>query len=323
MPLELKSASRIALDLRLPDVAELSPVVCGIAYGAGRVAYSALETTWRWGMSKEHLLAHQAFWKSLVLWLSEMGKPRVRLLSDSSGAVVGEEYRLDLAATGDDFLPSPNAVVTASVVAPDGGEHLVALNPLWEEEGRYNAFFVPYIPGEYKVNYEIRLPERMLHAQTAFVARQIGVEADDVSYNEALLRDMARIAGGRFFTVEEYGKLSALPVSSELPKRTETMPLSSYWPLYALFAMCVEDFAFWVVEIPLLNQSMTSHHDELLELGVVPVLAFGDARLADVDGDLTGIQGMHQLGEAATGIHIHLQWEGRLLIRQIREVRGV
>ncbi len=238
MPLELKSASRIALDLRLADANESAPVVCGIAYGAGRVAYSALETTWRWGMSKEHLLAHQAFWKSLVLWLSEMGKPRVRLLSDSHGAVVGEEYRLDLAATGDDFLPSPNAVVTATVVAPDGGEHLAALNPLWEEEGRYNAFFVPSTPGEYKVNYEIRLPERTLHAQTAFVARQIGVETDDVSYNEALLRDMARITGGRFLTVEDYGKLNALPVSSELPKRTETMPLSAYWPLYAIFALC-------------------------------------------------------------------------------------
>ncbi len=183
-------------------------------------------------------MAHQSFWKSLILWLSEMGKPRVRLLSDSRGAVVGEEYRLDLAATGDDFLPSPNAVVNAAVIAPDGSEQLVALNPLWEEEGRYNAFFVPSTPGEYKVEYEIRLPERALHAQTAFVARQTGVEADDVSYNEALLRDMARITGGQFLPLQEYGTLKSLPVSPELPMKTETMPLSAHWPLYLLFALC-------------------------------------------------------------------------------------
>ena len=238
MPQEVKSASRSALDLRLGDASEPAPVVCGIAYGAGRVAYTSLESTWHWGMTKEHQQAHQSFWKSLVLWLSEMGKPRVRLLSDSRGAVVGEEYRLDLAVTGDDFLPSPNAVVNASVIAPDGVEQLVALNPLWEEEGRYNAFFVPSAPGEYKVEYEIRLPERTLHAQTAFVARQTGVEADDVSFNEALLRDMARITGGQFLTLQEYSSLKTLPVSSELPKKTETMPLSSHWILYALFALC-------------------------------------------------------------------------------------
>ena len=238
MPQEVKSASRSALDLRLGEASDSAPVVCGIAYGAGRVAYTALESTWRWGMSKEHQLAHQTFWKSLILWLSEMGKPRVRLLSDSRGAVVGEEYRLDLAATGDDFLPSPNAVVNATVTAPNGGEQLVALNPLWEEEGRYNAFFVPTVPGEYKVAYEIRLPERTLHAQTAFVARQTGVEADDVSANEALLRDMARITGGQYLALEEYRSLKALPVSSELPKKTETTPLSSHWPLYILFALC-------------------------------------------------------------------------------------
>ena len=237
MPQEVKSASRSALDLQLGDASDTTPVVCGIAYGAGRVAYTALESTWRWGMTKEHQLAHQSFWKSLILWLSEMGKPRVRLLSDSRGAVVGEEYRLDLAVTGDDFLPSPNAVVNATVIAPDGSEQVVALNPLWEEEGRYNAFFVSPIPGEYKVAYEIRLPERTLHAQTAFVARQTGVEADDVSTNEALLRDMARITGGQFLTLDEYSNLKSLPVSPELPKKIETMPLSSHWPLYALFAL--------------------------------------------------------------------------------------
>ena len=101
-----------------------------------------------------------------------------------------------------------------------------------------NAFFVPSAPGEYKVAYEIRLPERTLHAQTAFVARQTGVEADDVSTNEALLRDMARITGGQFLTLDEYSKLKSLLVSAELPKKTETMPLSSHWSLYALFARC-------------------------------------------------------------------------------------
>ena len=36
-------------------------------------------------------------------------------------------------------------------------------------------------------------------------------------------------------------------------------------------------------ELALLNEAVTGDHDEELPLGVVPVLAFGDAGLADVD----------------------------------------
>ena len=85
----------------------------------------------------------------------------------------------------------------------------------------------------------------------------------------------------------------------------------------------LQHFAFGIVEVALLNQSMPFHYNELLELGVVPVLAFGDARLGDVNAHLTCIEGVYQLGEATTVIHIHLQVKGGLLVRQITEVGAV
>ncbi len=42
-------------------------------------------------------------------------------------------------------------------------------------------------------------------------------------------------------------------------------------------------YYFVGAEFAFLNQSVTADHDEELPLGVVPVLAFGDAGLADVD----------------------------------------
>ena len=81
-----------------------------------------------------------------------------------------------------------------------------------------------------------------------------------------------------------------------------------------------QDLAFGVVEVPLLDEAVALDHDELLELGVVPVLALGDAGLGDVDGDLAGIQGMHELGEGAAVIDIHLQREGHLLLGEIAQV---
>ena len=45
----------------------------------------------------------------------------------------------------------------------------------------------------------------------------------------------------------------------------------------------------------LLNESMTAHNDEELPLCVVPMLAFCDAWLADVDAYLTAVECVHKL----------------------------
>ena len=84
-----------------------------------------------------------------------------------------------------------------------------------------------------------------------------------------------------------------------------------------------DNLPFGVVEVALLDEAMTRHHDKELPLGVVPMLTLGDARLADVDAHLAAIQRMHQLGERASLVHIHLQREGDLLLGKIREIRGV
>ena len=39
-------------------------------------------------------------------------------------------------------------------------------------------------------------------------------------------------------------------------------------------------------QFTLLNQAVAGNHDEELPFGIVPMLAFGDPRFADVDGEL-------------------------------------
>ena len=58
-----------------------------------------------------------------------------------------------------------------------------------------------------------------------------------------------------------------------------------------------EDLAFWIIKVALLDESMAFDHDELLELGVVPMLPLGDSGFGDVDADLAGIVRVDQLGE--------------------------
>ena len=81
-----------------------------------------------------------------------------------------------------------------------------------------------------------------------------------------------------------------------------------------------EHFTFRVIQVTLLDKAVTLHHNELLELRVVPMLSFGDARLADIDTHLPCIQRMHQLRKRASLINVHLQWERHLLLRQVAQV---
>ena len=83
----------------------------------------------------------------------------------------------------------------------------------------------------------------------------------------------------------------------------------------------LDDLAFGVVEVALLDEAVAAHHDEELPLGVVPVLTLSDARLANVDGDLTAVEGVYQLGEGSTLVDVHLQREGDFFFREVREIR--
>ena len=84
-----------------------------------------------------------------------------------------------------------------------------------------------------------------------------------------------------------------------------------------------EDFAFRVIEVTLLDEAVTFDDDELLPFGMVPVLTLGDAGLADVDADLSIVEGMYQLCKTAAVIDIHLEREGGLLVGQVAEIGAV
>ena len=59
------------------------------------------------------------------------------------------------------------------------------------------------------------------------------------------------------------------------------------------------------VHTALLDQGTARHHNEKLPLGVVPVLALGDAGFRDIHAELTAVLGLEQFGKAAAGIHVH------------------
>jgi hypothetical protein len=233
---ELKRAARVAL--ALPYASQSMPALAAQGYGAGRAATMAVESTWRWRLgdnSRDEL--HQVFWTHLLTWLGEVGKAQVRMHCRGVKAPLGDELAIDISVLGADFLPAPDAQLNARITAPDGSERQIPMEPAPDEVGRYTALYIPTQPGEHQVLYEVRLPEQpLLESGTSFVARQSGIEAEDSSFNEALLRDIARVSGGDFFTPEEFRRARRVPLATSIPMRTTTRPLASSWLLFAVLS---------------------------------------------------------------------------------------
>lgn len=79
--------------------------------------------------------------------------------------------------------------------------------------------------------------------------------------------------------------------------------------------LVVEDFVgAFLAE---LDEAVAGDDDELFPLGVVPMLALGDAGLGDVDAYLSAVEGVNQFGERAAGIDVHLQIEDGLFLGKV------
>ena len=58
-------------------------------------------------------------------------------------------------------------------------------------------------------------------------------------------------------------------------------------------------------DFPLLDQSVACHNDKKFPLGMMSVLALGNARQRHIDTELTALFGTQQLREASPGIAVH------------------
>jgi len=229
-----KRGARVAAALRGSDLG----VLWAQSYGSGRAAYLGLESTWRWPLATAAgQSSHAAFWNSLLVRLSSTGKQRFRSLAEGTKVGLGEGMPLDVRLLGSDFLPAPDAHLTAAVVAPSGRSVDVALDAVADTPGHYTALFFPEEPGEHRVTYRVEGPSGALSGEAHFLARRMGVETEDTAYREDVLRDMARITGGTFVPYREVTGFGRLPLSRSVPMKTSRFHWTRHGSLLVLLAV--------------------------------------------------------------------------------------
>jgi len=217
------------------------------AYGAGRVLQAPRMFTWHWALSGGSQLRKQrVFWRELLWWLGANLRPRVEWPSWPDQVQADAMHTLPLKVLGQDFKALGPGDVQLQVQELDSG--VVSRIPLlsdpmvpsrlladWEAPsggGWYN--FTVQTTGQ---DGEALSESRLLPVFSS------SMELKDVRRDERLLRDLARVTGGRYQRAED-GPLESPVLRKDIPSREARFPLwDNLWVLLAFILFLVTEIA--------------------------------------------------------------------------------
>lgn len=238
-------SSRSAIPLaRLPSGQAFA---LGQSFGAGRTAWIAAGVTWRWHLQPSDAPSpFPLFWEGLLDWLTSGERKRVKLRTDAQVAYTDSPVDLGLRLLDDNFLPTLNAEVQLDLIGPDGEGRNIRLNPDPESPGDFRASLPLATPGFWQASYQIRMAQgETFRADTQFALSDQGPEASNNRFNEQLLRDIARITGGRYFSATDYGSGIELPVGANVPLIQTRWYWTRTWP-FLLIALTFLALEWWL-----------------------------------------------------------------------------
>lgn len=217
----LKPAAVSLLNMRVKD--QDAPLLVTQPYGLGHTWIFATGGSWRWQMLLP--LAdqrHEQFWRQLLRELvADVPEPfTVQARSAGNKLLVTAEAR-DAA-----FMPLRDA--TLSAVATLGGDSvLIPLQPVVDQPGSYHGEAALTRPGTYFVDASARRGGKTIAAgRTVVQHNSANAEAFNLRQNRALLTQLARATGGRYWTPQDLSGLpDAIRGSSAGVTRQELRPL--------------------------------------------------------------------------------------------------
>lgn len=183
------------------------PVFAVQNYGEGRVAAFTSGGSWYWRVSvPSEVEFHEKFWKQLVRWLAVGAKDRLTAGTDADVYAPGKPAIIQASALAKDLQPVNDASIVATITDPQGNREDVPLDWILSEEGVYKAQYVPQEEGDYRVAVHVE-GWKIKPVETDFRVSEPMVESADTGLKVDALREMAKIANGRYFDFAQAGEL--------------------------------------------------------------------------------------------------------------------
>jgi hypothetical protein len=186
------------------------PLLVTESYGRGRTAVLATGGTWRWQMSLPlGDRSHDLFWQQLLRWL--VSDTRGRLIASVSKLTLFDDGHVQIAADvrDNDYHPAADVLVTARVIGAAGITAALALNPVPNAPGRFQADWTAPTPGMYVTELTARRGAEDIGSDVVTFQRLDGVvENFHTEQNRALLEALAASTGGRYIRPGEIASLA-------------------------------------------------------------------------------------------------------------------
>ncbi|MCA9229228.1 MAG: hypothetical protein KDA57_01140 [Planctomycetales bacterium] len=224
------------------DDARRWPLLVTGAWGSGRTAALAVDSTWRWQM-EGHGDIQRRFWRQLVLWLArkdDTDGQAVWVRLDGRRYQRGSRVDFSFGAVSDNNQPLSSAVYDIEVQKPDGSA--VPLRASNQADKSLASFVETDLAGEYRVTVHASNENQLLGtAQARFLVPDQDMELDQPAAEPTLLAALANLtseAGGQGLAPEELPELL-----EQLKSRTAEFEeeisrhrrLWDTWPLFLSF----------------------------------------------------------------------------------------
>tara|TARA_B100001105_G_C22397002_1_gene447271 strand:+ start:1548 stop:3869 length:2322 start_codon:yes stop_codon:yes gene_type:complete len=178
-------------------------------YNAGRVMVFTPHSSWRWKMlSPKDDDRHQRFWRQIAKWLITQPKAQLTLDIAKTSYFPKEPVILKASALDQNFEPTDKAKIRAVITDESGKKNEVKLDPVLGDLGSYTARFLPHKRSNYKVNLIGNLAGKNLRNQDGlFEVAASDAEYSDAELNEQSLKNIARLSGGRYYTINQINEM--------------------------------------------------------------------------------------------------------------------
>ncbi len=199
-------------------------------YGSGKVAWIGMDSTWRWVMdAKGGASAYRGFWSNLLQWLATGVQAPLKVWPHFETFEQNAEIQFKAEVFNHQFLPEDQAIVKVRIKRPGAQlEEELPLQVSNRYSGVYQAPFAVNEIGDYDYVLEAIIPIQGEEVSTItrrfegkFSVLENSTEKGDNRLQTALLSDMARLTGGKYWDWKERKTIDDITISSKINKLKE------------------------------------------------------------------------------------------------------
>lgn len=205
------------------------PLLVAGYFPTGRTLFTAMDSTWMWRYHYGDRY-HERFWRAAIRWLAlgrlKSGDRRYRIEVPQAVFDIGARVEVEARVLDEDFQPSQRPAQESSWSGPDGRRNELVLSGDPARPGVFRGSLQPDRPGLYRVWIEVD-GERVSTAEFEVVLPSL--ENRDPSPDPGLMREVARLSGGRAVELAALGDLWAEFPGGEERREPISSRLEDVW----------------------------------------------------------------------------------------------